>query len=192
MGGKFLNIGIFAHDPSEDFPDSVKQTAPAHRSEIEKLFKGWRPQLADIAKLYPEEEFIKWGLFDLDDNPPPTFARGRACLVGDAAHASTPFLGVGACTGVEDALVICTLLESLQQKASGGDFDGDSLKEALQTYSRARLERGRWVHHTSRELGEMFLWRHGPTGQDGERMQQKLDQASHTVINYDVLEPLKA
>lgn len=184
-----MNVAVFAHDPSE-FPDSEKMTAPAERGEIEKLFKGWSPQLAEIAKLYPEN-LVKWGLFDMDQNPPPTYARGRACIVGDAAHASTPFLGIGACTGVEDALVLCTVLEPIQRKVPSGDIK-DDLRQALQTYSRARLDRGRWVHHSSREVGQMYQWRYGPTGRDTERIKRKLERASHTIVNYDVLAPLTA
>lgn len=187
MNGTFLNVSVVAHD-SMEFPDPDKMTAPADRGEIERLFKGWSPQLADIAKLYPEK-LIKWGLFDLDQNPPPTYARGRACIAGDAAHASTPFLGIGACTGVEDALVLCTVLESVQQKSSDVD---DSLRSALQAYSRARLERGRWVHRNSRQAGEMYHWRYGPTGRDAERMRRKLERDAHTIVNYDVLAPLMA
>jgi 2-polyprenyl-6-methoxyphenol hydroxylase-like FAD-dependent oxidoreductase len=36
----------------------------------------------------------------------PTFAKGRVCLAGDAAHASTPNQGGGAGFGIEDALVL--------------------------------------------------------------------------------------
>jgi salicylate hydroxylase len=189
MNGTLLNVAVFAHDSSE-FPDPEKMTAPAERSEIEEIFKGWGPQLANIAKIYPEK-LVKWGIFDMDQNPPPTYASGRVCIVGDAAHASTPFLGVGACTGVEDALVLCTVLESVQQK-SNGDVEVDSLKQALQTYSQARLERGRWVHKNSREVGQMYQWRYGPTGRDTEKIQRKLERASRTILNYDVLAPLTA
>lgn len=185
MSGTLLNIAIFAYEPSE-FPDPDRMTVPVDRSEIEQLFKGWSPQVADIWKLYPEK-LVKWGIFDLEDNPPPTYARGRVCLVGDSAHASTPYLGAGACTGVEDALVICTLLQSVQQKALGGN----ALREALQTYSGARLERGRWIHHHSRLMGQMYHWRYGPTGRDPERMKQKLEETWAEVVSFDVLAPLE-
>ncbi|KAL4893537.1 FAD/NAD(P)-binding domain-containing protein [Aspergillus ambiguus] len=188
MSGTLLNIAVFAYEPSE-FPDPDRMTVQVERSEIEQLFKGWSPPVADIWKLYPEK-VVKWGIFDLEENPPPTYARGRACLVGDAAHASTPYLGVGACTGVEDALVLCTLLDSVQQKSLGGDALREALTEALQTYSQARLERGRWIHHHSRQMGQVYHWRYGPTGRDPQRMKQKLEENWAKVVNYDVLAPL--
>jgi salicylate hydroxylase len=195
MEGTLLNLGVFAHDPSE-FPDPEKMTVPGERGEIERLFRGWNPDIADVAKLYPEK-LVKWGVFDLDENPPPTYARGHACIMGDAAHASTPFLGVGACFGVEDALVLCTVLESVQQqqkekneKPPDGDAEDDSVRQALQAYSRARLERGRWVHGNSRELGQMYMWRSGPTGRDSELIERKLEQTEQYIVNYDVLAPL--
>ncbi|KAF5549509.1 monooxygenase FAD-binding protein [Fusarium mexicanum] len=189
QSGTVLNIAVFASEASE-FPDPDRMTIQVDRSEIEELFKGWSPQIADIWKLYPEK-VVKWGIFDLEQNPPPTYSRGRVCLVGDAAHASTPYMGVGACTGVEDALVICTLLESVQQKRLSGDALIETLTEALQTYTHARLDRGRWIHHKSRQMGQMYHGRYGPTGRDPDRMKKQLEENWGNVVNYDVLAPLE-
>lgn len=185
MSGTVLNIGAFGYEPG-DFPDGDKMTVQGDRGEIERLFRGWSPPVADIWKLYPEK-VTKWGIYDLVDSPPPTCARGRACLVGDSAHASTPYLGVGACTGVEDALVICTLLQSVQLEAirDGRELRA-ALTDALQTYSRARRDRGRWVSRTSRQMGEMYHWRYGPTGRDPERMRKKVEENWREAVNYDI------
>ncbi|KAL4802419.1 hypothetical protein BDV18DRAFT_146709 [Aspergillus unguis] len=189
MNMTLLNIAVFAYEDAE-FPDPDRMTVQVDRSEIAKTFKGFTPQVADIWKLYPEK-VVKWGIFDLEDNPPSTYARGRVCLVGDAAHASTPYMGVGACTGVEDALVICTLLQSVQQRGLYGDDLKQGLSDALQTYSAVRLDRGRWIHHHSRQMGQMYHWRYGPTGRDPQRMKQKLEENWGAVVSYDVLAMLE-
>ncbi|KAI0478555.1 putative salicylate hydroxylase [Xylariaceae sp. FL0804] len=183
--GKLLNIAIFAYD-AKDFPNPDRMTAEADRSEIRDMFRDWCPHAADVWKQYPEKT-TKWGMYDMTDNPPRTYARGRVCIVGDAAHASTPFLGVGACTGVEDALVVCKLLEPVQQSflslrgeeeeggaaatTAGADAAAAQLREALQAYSRARLERGQWVPRESAAIGRMYHWR---DGRDPKGLQEQL------------------
>ncbi|KAL5095521.1 hypothetical protein Trisim1_000292 [Trichoderma cf. simile WF8] len=189
MNGTLLNVAFFAHESSE-FPDPEKMTAPGTREELERAVVGWGPHLVEITKLFPDS-MVKWGIFDMDENPAPTYARGRVCLAGDAAHASSPFQGVGACIGVEDALVLCEALAAVQAGGSSGS-DGDSLSQreaivhALQAYSQARIDRGHWVVRSSREMGEIYQWRYGPTGRDAERSKLKLERASRTVWDYDV------
>ncbi|KAI1325188.1 putative salicylate hydroxylase [Xylariaceae sp. FL0255] len=189
MGGTLLNIAVFAYDPKE-FPEPKKMTVQGDREEIKEIFKDWSPHVSNVWKLYPEK-VSKWGIHDMTENPPPTYARGRACIVGDAAHASTPFLGIGACTGVEDALVVCKVLESVHTRwntINGKGAAACALVEALQSYSRARMERGQWVSSNSLRIGKMYQWR---DGQRGKELQRELAEASQTIVAYDVLAPLK-
>lgn len=191
MNGTLLNVAFFAHESSE-FPDSEKMTAPGTREELERVVVGWGPHLVELTKLFPDN-MVKWGIFDMDENPAPTYARGRVCLAGDAAHASSPFQGVGACIGVEDALVLCEALATVQAGGNSGSDDGnhthsqrEAIEQALQAYSQARIDRGQWVVRSSRELGQIYQWRYGPTGRDAERSKLKLERASRTVWDYDV------
>ncbi|KAJ5452006.1 hypothetical protein N7445_000189 [Penicillium cf. griseofulvum] len=186
MNGTLLNVAFFAHESSE-FPDPERMTAPATRDELERIVVGWGPHLVDIAKFFPEN-MVKWGIFDMDEHPAPTYARGRVCLAGDAAHASSPFQGVGACIGVEDALVLCEALDTVQASSSNGNHRDQrtAIVHALQAYSQARMERGKWVVRSSREMGQMYQWRYGPTGRDAGRSKLKLERASRIIWDYDV------
>jgi hypothetical protein len=62
--------------------------------------------------------------------PLPSFHRGRAALLGDAAHPMTPNLGQGACQALEDAAVISWL-------AAG--TGPDAVTGMLARYTAARL-----------------------------------------------------
>lgn len=55
-----------------------------------------------------------WELQDLD--PLPHWNKGRAILIGDAAHAMTPMQGQGSNMAVEDADSLCLLLPGLACK----------------------------------------------------------------------------
>lgn len=69
------------------------------------------------------------------------------CLIGDAAHASTPYLGQGGCQAVEDAYV---LAECLQREAT----------PALAFAALQRLRRTRATHivRASRLMGQLGYW----------------------------------
>jgi 2-polyprenyl-6-methoxyphenol hydroxylase-like FAD-dependent oxidoreductase len=77
--------------------------------------------------------------------PRPWFA-GRAVLIGDTVHATTPHLASGACIGIEDAIV---LAEELERHAD--------VTEALAAFEARRWERCRMVVENSLRLGEIEI-----------------------------------
>lgn len=59
---------------------------------------------ANLLQQTPSDSIIKGPLYDLQ--PIQTWSHERVCLLGDAAHATTPNLGQGACQAIEDAYVL--------------------------------------------------------------------------------------
>jgi salicylate hydroxylase len=172
MNGTFLNIAIFTYEPSE-FPNPDKMTARGTREDIERALQGWGPHITEIVKLFSEEQ-VKWGIFDMFEHP---------------AHASTPFQGVGACMGVEDALVICELLDMVQARMGDGasaQSNKLAIEKALQAYSQSRIPRSQWQVRSSREMGEMYQWRHEQTGRDVEKCRTELEEATRKVWDFNV------
>ncbi|KAK7977177.1 hypothetical protein PG988_004667 [Apiospora saccharicola] len=192
MNGTLLNIALFAHEPS-DFPDAGSMTAPATRDEIGRAVAGLSPHMTEVSQLFPEN-LVKWGIFDMYEHPAPSYAQGLVCLAGDAAHASSPHQGAGACMGVEDALVLCEVLAETQRSlgdtttaaAAAAASRGPAIERALQAYSSVRMDRSQWLVRSSREMGEMYQWRYGPTGRDAERCHDKLDKASRQLWDFSV------
>ncbi|TXG92347.1 FAD-binding protein [Rhodococcus rhodnii] len=74
---------------------------------------------------------------------PLPWSRGRLVLIGDAAHASTPFLGQGGAMAVTDAVVLADVL--------GG---AASVATALDSFAALRHPACRFVQDESRAVGE--------------------------------------
>jgi len=73
----------------------------------------------------------------------PPWHRGRAILIGDAAHAAPPHLASGGGMAIEDAVVLGEMLET-----------GGELEETLAAFAERRYERCRIVVENSLQLGE--------------------------------------
>lgn len=104
-----MNVVAFIVDPAE-WPLSNKTAMPAKKEEVIKAFADWGPTVRTITNLVPEE-LDKWDIFDTYNHPASTYLRGRICIAGDAAHASSPHHGTGAVIGVEKALALSWLFE---------------------------------------------------------------------------------
>jgi len=74
---------------------------------------------------------------------PLPWHRGRVVMIGDAAHASTPFMGQGGAMALEDAVLL-----------AHGLSRGPDVETALRAFGQARQPLCQFVQEASRRVGE--------------------------------------
>jgi 2-polyprenyl-6-methoxyphenol hydroxylase-like FAD-dependent oxidoreductase len=119
------------------------------REYLASEFRDWAEPVPElIASTLPDHVLRN----DIVDRPPsPRWAKGRAVLVGDAAHATTPNLGQGGCMAIEDAVILARHLAS-----------GATTEAALAGFVAERFRRTAAVTSES--------WRFGRIGQKEGRL----------------------
>lgn len=114
-------------------------------SDIPGVFETYHEIIRDLIQNTKKESIHTAEIADL--KPIKTWYQGNACLLGDAAHATTPNLGQGACQAIEDAYV---LAQSLKKHDA---------KTALAIYQKTRKPKALDVVNTSWTLGKMANWK---------------------------------
>jgi len=109
--------------------------------ELYKAFVGWCPEVKYI--LSQADDALKWGLYERPVLS--NWSKGRATLLGDAAHAMLPSLAQGAVMAMEDAAELAQALNT----------QSDTV-EALQKYQQRRITRCRKVQQVARDNLEFF------------------------------------
>ncbi|MDH2388992.1 FAD-dependent oxidoreductase [Streptomyces sp. HNM0663] len=104
---------------------------PANASDLLGHFAGYDPRVRDLLATPAALDAYVSPVAEVNCQ---TWARGRAVLVGDAAHASSPNMAQGVAMAVEDAQVLAVVL------AEGGNTE-----DLLQQFVQRRLPRTRWV-----------------------------------------------
>jgi len=105
-------------------------------SEVLNEFSDFCDEARAIIEATPPGQCFRWGLFDRE--PLAHWSRGRATLLGDAAHPMTPFLAQGAVMAIEDAMLLARAFEA-----------SSAWPEALSRYESARRERATLVMRES-------------------------------------------
>jgi 2-polyprenyl-6-methoxyphenol hydroxylase-like FAD-dependent oxidoreductase len=121
---------------------TIRQDRPGVRyddnlAEVRRRIGGWHQPIPALLAATRPEAVLCHDIFDLD--PLPSYARGRVALLGDAAHAMTPFAAQGAGQALEDATVLAARLAG-----------GAPVPEALAGYDRDRRPRSQRVAHLAR------------------------------------------
>jgi salicylate hydroxylase len=110
--------------------------------ELEEVVSRAAPPVRDMLRYFSRER--NWVLHDRD--PVTNWSRGRATLLGDAAHPTLQYLAQGANMAIEDGVV-------LAEKVAAA---GDDYARAFLAYQRERMNRTARVVLSSRFFGEYF------------------------------------
>jgi 2-polyprenyl-6-methoxyphenol hydroxylase-like FAD-dependent oxidoreductase len=105
-------------------------------------FSRFHSPVAEILKNTSTEKLI-WGDI-LDIAPLKKFAFGNIVLLGDAAHATTPNMGQGACMAIEDAAVLANCFE-----------DAETGELAFERFEQRRIKRTTKIVNTSEAIGKI-------------------------------------
>jgi len=118
-------------------------STPASVEEFAGAFEDFHEDVLGLIQRAPAQSLIKWGLFVRP--PSRDWVRGRVLMMGDAAHAMLPFLGLGAATAIEDGIVLARALAQ-----------ADGIEAGFVLFERARAERVELVRSESVRQGEII------------------------------------
>lgn len=119
--------------------------APAEPDEAARAFAGWHPAVVEMVTSVPHK--VRWGLFTV--RQPASWRRGRAVLIGDAAHGMLPHHGQGANVSIEDAITLAQLLPARPDQ----DFDRAIVCYEVLRRGRTRIiQRCSWATNTALHL----------------------------------------
>jgi len=129
-GSKVMNFVFFAR---QDGWNEEGWTTPVDPEEIRAVYAGWCDDAQRLIDAACQQKMFKWAInarLPLDS----WIIDSNVTLIGDAAHAMTPFLGHGAACGIEDAVVLARALAA-----------SETVAEGLIRYEKARHERATFI-----------------------------------------------
>lgn len=116
--------------------------------DLTETFNDFDSLVLEILESTKPENIILNDIIDLA--PIPKWYAENICLIGDAAHATTPNMGQGACQSIEDAYVIGKLLEK--------NRDFNSVFEEFQNIRRKKVDE---IVKNSWTIGKISQWEKG-------------------------------
>ena len=135
-----------------NFVGVVEQTQPidntswvtlGDKQQLLEQFQGWHTTVQAMLDAIPSDACYQWSLYD--HSPLDTWSSRAVTLLGDAAHATLPFMASGAALAIEDARI---LQRALSQ--------ADSIDAGLHLYQFNRLQRTAKVQAQSRDFGKIY------------------------------------
>ena len=136
--GELLNlVAVFHSDRYEEGWNVFGDT-----EELNARFKEAHPTVKHLLG-----KINVWKMWVLCDREPvKTWTRGRAALIGDAAHPMLQYLAQGACMAIEDAVVLANEVSKA----------GDDYASAFRAYNQARYLRTARVQLYARLYGDFY------------------------------------
>ncbi|WP_133010470.1 FAD-dependent urate hydroxylase HpxO [Marinomonas flavescens] len=111
-------------------PVGLEENRATLKDDLKGYFSGWAEPVQTLIDALDPETTNRIEIHDVE--PFDTFVKGRIALLGDSAHSTTPDIGQGGCSAMEDAVVL------------GMSFaDNQDIDTALLAYQSRRHERAK-------------------------------------------------
>ncbi|KAI9712613.1 MAG: hypothetical protein M1812_006793 [Candelaria pacifica] len=155
QGGGLYNIVLLCPD---NLPEMVN-TAKADLQEMLQTFEKWDPRLKTLLGIV--QETSKWRLQNSQEMQSWSHPAGKFALLGDACHATLPYLAQGAAQAVEDGAVLGSLFSKIESKTQ--------LRDILTIYENLRKGRTTRVVEGSTALRRIFHMHDGEQQRERDR-----------------------
>ncbi|PMD23854.1 putative monooxygenase [Hyaloscypha hepaticicola] len=156
-GGKLFNMVLLVPD---DMPAGAS-TLEGNVEEMRALYKDWDPRIPKLLSMC--ESVCKWRLCIRPGMDTWSHPSGAFTLLGDAVHATLPYLASGAGMSLEDAAVLGECLSRITSKASA------EKQIALQIYENCRKGRTEMVVQRGNLQQYLYHLHDGPEQEERDR-----------------------
>lgn len=130
---------------------NAPQNSAVHKNysitDLLRNFSDYHNPIPEILSHTSDEDLLWNDIIDI--KPLTRFAFNNILLIGDAAHATTPNMGQGACQALEDVAVL------RQEIIRNG-----SVEKAFKNFETRRLKRTKYITDTSRRIGRAAQYTH--------------------------------
>lgn len=126
---------------SQELDDSWVSKAP--KADLLSDYEGWHPIVTQLIEAVEQQDCYRWALHAHQSLG--IWSSKRVTLLGDAAHATLPFMASGAAMAIEDARI---LERSLTKHAD--------LAHALECYQANRIPRTQRIQADSARMGQVY------------------------------------
>ncbi|ROV90083.1 hypothetical protein VMCG_09790 [Cytospora schulzeri] len=181
--GKLMNVVAFSS--AKEWTDE-RWVVEANHKKMKEGFAGWSSTATKIISMMQKNDI--WALFN--HSPASTFVSddGRVCIIGDAAHATTPHKGSGAGMAIEDSYILGNLIS---EALSGEIVDvGKAIPAAFRVFDATRRDRTLRLVEDSRETGQLYDLEHPEIGTDKAKIRETLLKRMEWVWTHDVKDEL--
>lgn len=175
--GSALNMFATCVQPGSTWQDR-EWKIPSDREELSRDLEGWHPGVLELLLQHGNGE--KWAMFHSPHDQP--YHRRRVCLLGDAAHATTPHMGAGAGMAIEDAFILGRLLGSIRSAAD--------IAKVFRAYDRIRRPRTQEIVTESKDNVSRFTATSRAKGEDLERLKAESHAKFGLVFDVDLYQSL--
>ena len=135
-------FGFVQISPGKVYWYALSTTKTAPDADLMHLFRHFHPDILAILQATPADQINLSEITDL--KPLKTWQQGGVCLLGDAAHATTPNLGQGAGQAIEDAYALGLCLERHAD-----------VPQAFRQYEQLRRQKAYAVVKSSWQVGQL-------------------------------------